>query len=658
MTKLFKKFLFVFSFIFLLCLLLGQSIVNANDESVKVNVIFEHLSYSEGDYIHIRINIINIEKVNEIKLGISNSNDFDKFIDFTEAVTVNKSSGFDDELINEVNDTLGIRLHLQKSGDTLQENICEIKLLCQKDISDIISIIKKELTIYLFDENNRLINHQVVFSEKLKATWEIVQDELEVYTTVPDYTSSFCVINRNQDEYEIVLKQNIDSATIGTQVISIIVIDKINNDYLLFNKTVNVVDKTAPIVSYSNEIVIKDQDVDKLNLSEFIDITDNYDDNPSIIYSYYNKEEELIETYSSFVQYLKSNQLGYIKFYGTDSSGNKTEEVSICVSVSDHTAPVIIKNFEDELIVIDTLLVDFNLDTCFSISDQYDEAPLFVVEIYDNNNELVNDYKKTLINEMTLKIRYYGVDSSNNKTSVNEAKLILKDTTSPVIVGDTDITINDSEITDDFYLKGIEYSDNIDKSPTLEIVFYIEEDVVNKYMFLEKLKAGSAGCVQFTVVDSSNNKSEVLFKRVNVIDTTGPVIKLLDLKENGKYLKVDEIKYEVSDNFNGVVSVYIEVDGVKYEQTLIDEIGVHEVLIVAEDESGNVTKKEFKVNIIENNINGCDGDIDCFIDNYTNVIIVVSVLTVFSITLVIVKIILEKKKEKNKLKEIKNENIE
>lgn len=658
MSKVFKKISFCLFGLFLLCSMFGKDIVTAKDESIKVNVIFEDLCYTKGDYINIRINIINVDKVNEIKLGISNIDEFNKYISFIENAIINKSSGFTNELVNEVSNETGIRLHLQKEDEVLQESICEINLLCENNISDIISIINKELTIYLFDENNRLLNHQVVFSEKLKATWNILLDELEVYTTVPDYTTSFFVTNRSSDEYEIILEQNIDSSIIGTQVISIIVIDKINNDYLLFNKTIDVVDKTVPILSYPNEVVISDNEVDTLNFSDYINIVDNYDLDASIVYSYYNKEEEQIETFSKFVEYLKSNTTGFIKFYGIDSSSNKTIEVTLKVSVKDTTPPVITKNFDSELVINDTKLNEFDLLECFSISDRYDDNPLLIIEIFDDDGNIINNYKEVLITKMILEVSFYGVDSNNNKTNINNVKLILKDTTIPVISGETEVIIKDIDIFDDFYLEGLKYSDNLDKNPKLEVSFYIEEVATNKYLFLEKLKSGCSGCIEFTVIDNSNNKSETLYKRVKVIDTTSPTIKLLDLKENGKYLKVEEIRYEVSDNFNGTITTYIEVDGVKYEQTLISEIGVHNILIVAEDEAGNITKKEFKINIIENNINGCNGDIDCFVENYTNVIIIVSALTVFSVALVIVKIILEKKKEKNKLKEIKNENIE
>ena len=134
------------------------------------------------------------------------------------------------ELVNEVNNDEGVKLYLQKENDLLQNKICSLKLICKNDIEDIISLIANNLTIYLFDDHNRLLEYKISYSE-LKATWNILLDELEVFATVPNYANSFSVTNRLENEYEIILKQNIDSSIIGTQVVSIIVIDKVNNEY-------------------------------------------------------------------------------------------------------------------------------------------------------------------------------------------------------------------------------------------------------------------------------------------------------------------------------------------------------------------------------------------------------------------------------------------
>ena len=107
----------------------------------------------------------------------------------------------------------------------------------------------------------------------------------------------------------------------------------------------------------------------------------------------------------------------------------------------------------------------------------------------------------------------------------------------------------------------------------------------------------------------------------------------------------------------GEIDVFVEVNGYEYNNTLINDVGEYSVIIYAKDKSGNESKKEFTFTIIENNIQGCSGDVKCYIDNYLNVIIVVTVLTICTIALVVVKIIVEKKKDKNKIKEIKNENI-
>ena len=278
-------------------------------------------------------------------------------------------------------------------------------------------------------------------------------------------------------------------------------------------------------------------------------------------------------------------------------------------------------------------------------------------EVFDKDNNLVDNYKEELLKKGMLEVRCYGVDESTNKSSILTIKLIIKDTTAPVIEGVSDIIINDVDLSSDFYLSQIKYYDNIDTSPTLNISFYINEELTNQYLFLEKLKKGYKGCIAYQVVDSSNNKSEIYYQMINVIDTTPPEVVVTNIKENGKYLKVEEITYEVKDNFEEVVETYIEVNGSKYTNSLINEVGEYVVLIYAKDKAGNEVKKEFKFNIIENNIKGCDGDIKCYVDNYLDVIIVVSVLTIASICLVIVKIIIERKKEKTKVKEIKEEKI-
>lgn len=658
MSKVWKKVVFICLCIFCFALLICSNVFASDNKKIQVNFIFNNLSYSGNDIVTVHVNITNIDYVSEIKMGINKSEETNKFIEFIDVVNVNKSSGFKNELINKVDEVLGLRLHLQKEEESLEEGVCEIKLKCKKDISDIISVLSKDLTIYLFGKDNKLLDYEIVYSEKLKATWNVVLDELEVYSLVPNYVSSFFVLNREEEEYEVVLKETIDSSVIGTQVISIVVIDKLNNDRLLFNKPIHVVDKTVPCLSYPSKIEINDTQVDKLELSDYIDIVDNYDNNAQIEYSYYNKEKQEIGTFSLFKEYLKYNKEGLIKFYGVDSSNNKTEEVTLEIVIEDISSPVITTSFTDKVIIKDVNLEEFNLNTSFSIIDNYDNNPLLVLEIYDSNNNLVEDYKESLLEGTNLELRYYGIDNANNKTPLKKVPLILEDTTPPVISGNTDITINDVDVTDSFYLDGVVYSDNIDKMPILEIMFYIGEEKVSKYLFLEKIKKGEKGCVSLQAIDSSNNKSDVLLKRIEVIDTTPPIINILDIKDGGKYIKLEEIVYEVSDNFKEEVEVYVEVNGHKYENTLISEVGSYEVKVYAKDKSGNETIKKLNFTIIENNLNGCDGDIKCYIDNYTNVIIVVSVLTIVSVGLVVIKLIVEKKKEKSKIKEIKNENIE
>ncbi len=658
MTNLLKKLIYLLSIIIsLLFLLPWKTVVHASDIDIEVNFIFEHLTYTKGDTIKLSLNIENGHQVDEIKMGINCSNDITSFIDFANNVEVNKSSGFTKELVNEAGNDEGVKLYLQKENELLQRKICSLKLICKNDIEDIISLIANNLTIYLFDDHNHLLEYKIGYSEKLKATWNILLDELEVFATVPNYANSFSVTNRLENEYEIILKQNIDSSIIGTQVVSIIVIDKVNNDYLLFNKTINVVDKTIPCLSYPDQIILDDTDVETFDIGEYISVVDNYDNNAHLVCSYYNKEEEKL-SFDSFKKYLKNHNNGYICFYGVDESKNKTEDIKLEIIVNDTTPPIITTSFLDELIVKDVEYDSFDILSYFNIIDEYDSNPSLVLEVYDKNDHLLDAYKSKLLEDKVLKLKYYGFDKSGNKTNVVEQNIILQDTIAPVIKGLNELILKDNEVNEDFYLYDLEYKDNIDVNPKLEILFYIGEEEVNKYVFLEKIKTGCIGHVLFQAIDFANNHSETFLRKIKVIDTTPPVIKLLDIKNEGKYIKVEQINYEVSDNFNNDIDVYVEINGQEYNNTLINEIGQYHVSIYAKDSSGNESKKEFTFSIIENNIKGCSGDIKCYVDNYSSVIVTVTVLTICSIALVIIKIILERKKSKTKLREIKNDNLE
>lgn len=644
----------MFCFFIIVFVLINVSSTSALEkDKVKVYFIFDHLAYAKGDYINIDINISDFEKISEIKMGINNSDDFS----FEKTFQINSGSGFTKELVSNITEDKGLRAHLEKEGETLQSNLGSLTLVAKNELSDVTSLVSEDVTFYMFDEENHLIEHEIIFKEKLNATWNILLDELEVYQEVPDYLSSFFVSNRKSDEYEIILKQTIDATKIGTQVLSIIVIDKLTCDYLLFNKPIDVVDKTSPCLDYVDKIIVNDDDIDNLDLSLFIKVNDNYDEDAKVEYTYYNKDKEQISSFALFKDYLSHNYLGYVEFYGVDSSLNKTENILVEVNVTDCTSPIVSSIYNKEIVIEDININEFNLESCFSVKDEYDKEPSLVIEVFDKDNNLVDNYKEELFKKGMLEVRCYGVDESTNKSSVLTIKLIIKDTTAPIIEGVSDIIINDVDLSSDFYLSQIKYYDNIDTSPTLNISFYINEELTNQYLFLEKLKKGYKGCIAYQVVDSSNNKSEIYYQMISVIDTIPPEIVVTNIKENGKYLKVEEITYEVKDNFEEVVEAYIEVNGSKYTNSLINEVGEYVVLIYAKDKAGNEVKKEFKFNIIENNIKGCDGDVKCYVDNYLDVIIVVSVLTIASICLVVVKIIIEKKKEKTKVKEIKEEKI-
>ena len=627
-------------------------------EEIQVNFIVDNVKYKKGDYIYLTINISDCERLKEIKIGLNKTKDFEDHIEFFGSFEINESYGISNILVNEVVEE-GFRLHIQKNNMTNQHQLGTLKLLCIKDIENIITYLEENVTVYLFNNDNKLMDVRFLFSEKLKATWNILINEIEVFSSVPDYIKSFNVVNRKEDEYEIILKQNIDSKIVGTQVVSVIVIDKINGEYLLFTEPIHVVDKVVPTLNYPQNICLKDIDINTFDLNTLIKINDNYDDNAKIVISYYNDKREIITSFDLFKEYLKHHQLGYISFYGIDSSDNKTGEVELEISTEDTTPPVVTKIFQDDIIIKDYDLDNVSLNSFFLISDEYDLNPTLYLNTYSlNSHQKIDDYKKVLLENKKICLEYYASDEFGNFSEIQKVNIVIDDTGAPVIEGVKDISIDDVLITSNFFVEGIKVSDNIDNNPKLIITYYINEEEVSKYLFLEKIKKGFVGWITYQASDESNNQSEIYLQKISVTDTTPPVIEIFNIKEGGKYLKVDLLDYKISDNFNGDVEVYIEHNSQKYNGTDITNIGEHNITIFAKDASGNESKKQIKFTIIENNIKGCCGDIKCYVDNYSSVIVTVTVLTICSIALVIIKIILERKKAKPKLREIKNDNIE
>lgn len=159
---------------------------------------------------------------------------------------------------------------------------------------------------------------------------------------------------------------------------------------------------------------------------------------------------------------------------------------------------------------------------------------------------------------------------------------------------------------------------------------------------------GHKGVIKYYGIDASNNKTNAFDTEIIVCDITPPVIKIHNIKEGNKYLKIEKLDYEVLDNFDGNIDISVTINGVEYHNEGINKPGEYVFKVTAVDSSGNESIKEVKFEIIENNVIGCGGDIECYLDNYFVVVVIAGILMAIILTIFIVRLCLWQKKKQVK----------
>lgn len=640
------------------CLKNNQTI----DASSGVNAyfIFNQQSYQKGEKVKLTVNVDQKNLLNEVKLRINYVEGLQPLKINDEYFSLTSSSFLTDVLINDYLDKEYLRLHLLKETKQNQElgyknNLCEITFLATMPINNIYELFKDLYSMYLFDSSDQLISYNVYYNEQIKVKWPIDCYKIEVYEEIPDYLSDCTILNREPKDYEIIINGEIDNTKLGIQTINIIIIDKTNYDYLFLSKAFEVKDTIPPTVNEIKEINLMDSEIGKFNLSNYLVLNDNYDLSPQIVATYYNNENEEIASLLDFKKYLEHNLIGKLKFKVIDTSNNQTQLQEVIIKVIDTTAPVIEINFNEIIEVKDTKLEDFQILDYFKISDNYDDFPKLIIEArLENSQSVVDDILDALKQGENVKLYYFALDNLGNQSLKQETLIKVLDTTAPVLSGVLDLTIKDYEVSSYRFDQSISYFDNIDQNPTLITRYYLtnEESVVEvkQSEFIMELLHGRNGYIEYSVVDSSLNYSERLKQSIKVIDTTPPQIKLINIEEEGKYLKLDAIQYQIEDNFDNDLDILITLNGYLYENTKVADVGEYTLVIEATDQSGNKNKQEIHFRIIENNILGCGNDLKCFINNYYEVVIIVSVLMAIIIVVFIVKIVYSVNSKKKGIK--------
>lgn len=560
-------------------------------EATDIYIVYEKNSYNRGEIVNISIEIKAFANLFETILRYTYDNEVLEVIEQDgNYFYLNNHSIFSTFIVNKKFNQNVIYAEMLK--DTLDEgfyssyknNLCKISFNAVSDISDITSCFEN-FQIYLFDNNHQIIAHNLKFQEKIKSKWQVNEIELEVGSALPDINELFSVVNRNADEYLIFMEEELELNEVSEQILQLGLYDLVTGYYQTYSKIVKVLDLTKPVISGNKEIIINDYELESYDFAMAVEVSDNYDPSPQVFVSYYDNETKI--TYSDAVNKIKQDQKLKVEYYAVDSSLNQSDCLFIEFKLKDTTSPKIIS--DNTINIKDSELESFNLDECFQVIDNLDQNPQIVVTIYNYNGLVINSLEEGLKINQPCKVIVFGIDQAGNKSSELEVIVNLIDTTSPIIKGENVAKLNDKEVDDLDFTTLIEVSD-CDPRPVLIVCKFNGDDNLSISEFKELIKTGEKGMIKYQVFDYSNNVSNFDLEIV-VIDTTKPKI-TVSIDNNGLYKELEEITWEVMDNFKHDVVVNVYIDNLPYDAELLTN-GKHNLFIEAIDAAGNVSNLNY-----------------------------------------------------------------
>ena len=248
-------------------------------------------------------------------------------------------------------------------------------------------------------------------------------------------------------------------------------------------------DLTAPKIEV-DDIYIIDSELEQFNVLDNIIIIDELDSNPSVILSFYNNKEELIDDYK---QHLTINECCYMDVYGKDIFNNISSKYRIKLFLVDTTAPII--EYQESTYIEDVRLDKFDYLELIDVSDNDLRKCNISYDFYINDNVISEKKaKEELLKFNEVVIKYYVYDYSLNYSTCI-VKVKIKDTMPPVI----SVNIADGMIYKELKKIEVEVIDNLSENVMVNI--YLDNQIYNGE---EVLEGEHELCVEAT--DESGNK--------------------------------------------------------------------------------------------------------------------------------------------------------
>lgn len=636
-----RKIILLIGIIFMLYL--NQIDIHAEGNK-NIHVIYSDLSVEKEQEFMITINFEEVELYYSIQLIIELGDYFEVVSDSPCELLINSFFKDEEVYVNSIEDNIIRFVAFKKYSDYSSNlnNIVQITLRSKINCQDVRNYLQN-IKIGLFNASYQTIPVSMITSEGIKVEWIKEKYEFELGSDLPNFSYDIKISNRKSNEFLIkIISDQIDVNKIGPQVVTVYVYDFTNSSCVILTKPVNIVDLQKPEITGQKEVIINDIDL-SINCLENFNVSDNYDQYPQLNIKYHQQNGEVINSKEDFLEYLKTNTIGIICVTAVDSSKNESFEFYQTIKINDTTPP----NIQiEQLIEIKDIEFDrFDLSNYLKVKDCYDQNP----EIYYLiDNVEVTNIKESLLKNYNITVEIYSRDCFNNQSPKTSVTIKLVDTTPPVVVKNNDLIINDTEYTDiDLLVQNIiKTSDNFMLPLEIKYDFMFEENKISEEEFKDLLFQSKRLKILVKVVDQALNESNLVIIDAQLIDTTSPNIIIKNIENNKKYLNIPSVDYLVIDNFKNNVTIEVFLDGEIYQNTPINLIGKHVLVIHATDEVGNETVKEVNFEIIKNNLIGCGLDTECYTENYQTILYVAFGILIISIFIFMIKLIINKNQTK------------
>lgn len=448
----------------------------------EVNTNIDWFDYIEvtdeldsNPYYEIDSSLVNMNQLGEYEIFVMAKDTYGNEINKTFNVSVIDStkptiSGIKDYVIKVNRETPNYHF-------TVSDNYDSNNLILEVDDSnvDITKLGNYEVFITAIDTfgNVNVETAWVHVVDTAKPTIYGVKDlTIEVYALPPDYLQGV----EATDNYDDVVLVNIDSSLvnlsqIGDYQITYTAIDKSGNEAKKV-ATLTVADNTKPKITINRELIFK-VNSKPFDYFEFVDVLDNYDENPYIeILTEFNINKE--GTYDFIVK-------------ASDLFNNQAIVDTLIIIAGDELPKFDgIKNF-----IIEAKSKEPNYLEFVSATANYGQDLIVKVDDSEVNINKIGTYT----------ISYTTTDAIGNK-AYQEAYVFVIDSSPPLIMGTKNIEVNQGE---DFNpIAGVKAIDNYDGD--------ISEDikVISKY----NINKNGKYLINLTAIDKSGNVTETSYSLV------------------------------------------------------------------------------------------------------------------------------------------------